>query len=293
MLTRIIFILFYLLHFLPLPVLHLLAYPLGYLAYFTLSKRRRIGMINLRLCFPEKSQRERQSMLRANFYHMAAMLLEYSFCWYASAQRIKRYVHIEGEEYLYQATKHHQHVLLLCPHFCAFELSALRLNLHYSLISIFTGQKNPVWNQRLYDGRTRFDVLHHVHLIRRNEKIISIIHLLKNSSALFLYLPDQDFGRKDSIFVPFFGVPTATTTGVSRLSNLTKRHVIPMIPIRHFGRLQIKIFPPCERFPTTDISADTTRINQLIEYLIRQHPTQYFWLHQRFKTRPPGEKSVY
>ena len=161
------------------------------------------------------------------------------------------------------------------------------------MISIFTGQKNPVWNQRLYDGRTRFDVLHHVHLIRRNEKIISIIHLLKNSLALFLYLPDQDFGRKDSIFVPFFGVPTATTTGVSRLSNLTKRHVIPMIPIRHFGRLQIKIFPPCERFPTTDISADTTRINQLIEYLIRQHPTQYFWLHQRFKTRPPGEKSVY
>ena len=232
-------------------------------------------------------------MLYTNFYHMAAMFLEYSFCWYASAQRIKRYVHVEGEEYLYQAAKCHQHVLLLCPHFCAFELSALRLNLHHPLISIFTRQKDPVWNQRLYDGRTRFNTLHHVHLIRRNEKIISIIHLLKNSSALFLYLPDQDFGRKDSIFVPFFGIPTATTTGVSRLSCLTKRHVIPMISIRHFGRLQIKIFPPCEHFPTTDISADTTRINQLIEHLIRQHPTQYFWLHQRFKTRPLGEKSVY
>lgn len=283
----------YCIHFLPYGVIKILARPVGFLAYVLLKERRQVGKINLALAFPQKSTYERQLLLQKNFYHLALMFLEYSLCWFAREKRIKRIVRIENIEILQDLSAQGQHVLLLYPHFYALELGALRLNLMYPIISLFTGQKDPVLTKALYKGRTRFNSLHRVHLIHRNQKLISILHLLKENSAPFLYLPDQDFGRKDSIFVPFFSIPTATTTGVSRLSRLTERTVVPLTAIRDKKGIILKVYPPLENFPSEDSTLDTIRINTLIEELITPHPTQYFWLHKRFKTRPEGEIPVY
>lgn len=290
---RLLNLFLYCIHFLPYGLTRILAFPVGWLAYALLKERRQVGKINLALAFPQKSEQERQLLLRENFYHLALMFLEYSLCWFAREKRIKKIVQIENIEILQGVMRSGQHVLLLYPHFYALELGALRLNLAYPIISLFTGQKDPALTKALYKGRTRFNNLHPVHLIHRNRKLISILQLLKKNPAPFLYLPDQDFGRQDSIFIPFFSIPTATTTGVSRLSRLTERTVVPVAAIRDKKGIVLKVYPPLENFPTADSTLDTIRINELIEQLIILHPAQYFWLHKRFKTRPEGETPVY
>ncbi|MBN3859090.1 lipid A biosynthesis lauroyl acyltransferase [Neisseriaceae bacterium PsAf] len=290
---KLILFLFYLLHFLPIPILHAMAWVVGNLAYFFAKKRRKIGQTNLKLCFPEKSSLERNRILKKNFYHISCMLLEYTICWYSNPERIKRLVDFENFEILQTLCQDDIHLIILYPHFYALELGALRLNLEYPIISVFTGQKDPQINQKMYQGRTRFNDINAVNLIRRNDKIISIIHLLKESSALFLYLPDQDFGKKDSVFVPFFNISTATTTGVSRISQLTNRKVLPIIPIRHGNKITLKILPLMNSIPSSKVLEDTKEVNLLIENVVREYPEQYFWLHKRFKTRPDNENSVY
>ncbi|QRN41572.1 MAG: lipid A biosynthesis lauroyl acyltransferase [Neisseriaceae bacterium] len=290
---KLILLLFYLLHFLPISVLHAMAWIIGNLAYCFAKKRRKIGQINLALCFPEQSSLERKRILKKNFYHIACMLLEYSICWYSHPKRIKKLVNFENFEILQNLCKDNIQLTILYPHFCALELGALRLNLEYPIISVFTEQKDPQINQQIYKGRIRFNNINSVHLICRNNKIISIIHQLKESTALFLYLPDQDFGRKDSVFVPFFNIPTATTTGVSRISQITNRKVLPVIPIRHGNKITLKVLPLINSIPSCNAIEDTKEISLLIERVIREHPEQYFWLHKRFKTRPNNENSVY
>ncbi|MGN6964667.1 LpxL/LpxP family acyltransferase, partial [Neisseria sp. P0016.S002] len=106
--------------------------------------------------------------------------------------------------------------------------------------------------------------------------------------------PDQDFGRNDSIFVNFFGIQTATITGLSRIAGMTKAKIIPAIPTRETDNtVTLRFHPAWDNFPTENVEADTQRMNDFIEERVREHPEQYFWLHKRFKTRPEGESSFY
>ena len=110
----------------------------------------------------------------------------------------------------------------------------------------------------------------------------------------FLYLPDQDFGARDSVFVPFFGVPTATITGMSRIARLTRARVVPVIPRRiSAAQYELECFPAWDDFPSGDETEDARRMNAFIEERVREQPEQYFWLHKRFKTRPEGEPPFY
>ena len=122
----------------------------------------------------------------------------------------------------------------------------------------------------------------------------AIIKQLKKSDAPFLYLPDQDFGRKDSVFVRFFGIQTATIAGLSRIAALTGAKVIPAIPTRQAdGTVELRFYPAWENFPTNSPEADAQRMNDFIEARVREQPEQYYWLHKRFKTRPEGEAEFY
>jgi KDO2-lipid IV(A) lauroyltransferase len=110
---------------------------------------------------------------------------------------------------------------------------------------------------------------------------------------MFYFLPDMDFGPRDAIFVPFFGVPAATVTALGRLAKLSGASVVPVITVQHPTSYELVIHSPWENFPTGDIEADVRRMNAFIEDRVREHPEQYFWAHKRFKTRPPGEPSPY
>ncbi|WP_037585576.1 lipid A biosynthesis lauroyl acyltransferase [Stenoxybacter acetivorans] len=289
--TKLAFFFLYCLHFLPLRLIHLLAQGLGRLAYYAVTPRRKIGLTNLGLCFPEWTEKQRRNLLKQHFIHMAMLVLEYGVYWYGSATRLKKMVRYQDKHHLDDALNNGEKVILLYPHFTAFEAAVYALNQDVPLISMYSHQKNPTLDAQILKGRHRY---HNVFLLGRNDGLRAIIKQIKASAAPFLYLPDQDFGRKESIFVHFFGIPTATITGLSRIAALTGAKIIPAIPMRHAdGLVTLRFYPPWDAFPSKDAAADTQRMNDFIEARIREMPAQYYWLHKRFKTRPEGEHSFY
>lgn len=288
---KIAFLLLYMLHFLPVKIIHGFARFVGWGAYHLAKGRRKVGQINLKLCFPDWTDKQRDQLLRANFYHMAAFFLEYSVCWYGSDKRLAGLVTYQNKHYLDEALARGEHVILLYPHFNAFEMGVYKLNQDVPLISMYSHQKNKAVDDAIYKHRHRYN---NVHIVSRQEGFRSLIKKIKqHPEAPFLYLPDQDFGPKDSIFVNFFGVKTATITGLNRLARLGKATVIPLIPVRDKDRFRLEFHPPLANFPSDDEVLDTQRMNDFIEAQVRRYPEQYFWLHKRFKTRPEGEKRFY
>jgi KDO2-lipid IV(A) lauroyltransferase len=128
-------------------------------------------------------------------------------------------------------------------------------------------------------------------LARKDVK--GMIQRLKDGDALG-YLPDQDFGRKRSIFVPFFGVQTATITMTSKLVEASDAQILPISAYRkgESNEYVLIIHSPMT-FSNVDEEADALVWTHWLENCIKQHPEQYLWFHKRFKTRPPGEPSIY
>lgn len=276
---------------LPHGVLQSLAKIIGWLCYYLVVPRTKVGLTNLAACFPEKTPAERRALLKQHYYHMALLLLEYGRYWYGDAVMLKNAVDYQDKHYLDNALANGENVIVLYPHFTAFEAAVYALNQEIPLISVYSHQKNAQLDVQILQGRHRYD---NVFLIGRTEGLRSIIKQIKQTKAPFLYLPDQDFGAKDSVFVPFFGVPTATITGLSRIAKLTQASVIPAIPTRQAdGRVILRFYPKWENFPSEDVIADAERMNAFIEARVCEQPEQYFWLHKRFKTRPEGEPPFY
>ena len=285
--TRILLAVLWLLHWLPLPLLAALGRGLGLLLYALVRERRRITLINLGLCFPQRSDAEKSALARRHFAVLGRSLLELGLWWWASPERIKRLVRLEGEEHL-QA---HQGkpVILLAPHFVALDAGGARLNIDYAMVSIYARAKNRVFDGALRRGRERFGKLQ---LVARTDGVAKVLRPLRAGTP-FYYLPDMDYGRHDAVFVPFFGYPAATITGLSRLAKISGAVVLPVITRMVDGHYVTRIGEAWTDFPTDDVTADTRRMNAYLETEIMKSPEQYYWLHKRFKTRPRGEKGVY
>jgi KDO2-lipid IV(A) lauroyltransferase len=218
---------------------------------------------------------------------LATALLDYSILWFAPEHVIKRFIRVEGYAH-YRAVKD-KAIILLAPHFIGLDMGGLRYSLEHQGISVYSNQKNKGIGRLLLRGRARFTK---PILLSRQDGIRAIIRALKQKIA-FYYLPDQDFGPKDSIFVPFFNVTTATIPGLSRIARLGEAVVIPAVTRREGKHYVLQYYPAWENFPSQDIYADTERMNRFIEERIHEMPAQYFWLHKRFKTRPAGEATFY
>lgn len=180
-------------------------------------------------------------------------------------------------------------MIMLCPHFVGLDAAATRLSMDVLACSVYSSQKNAVINRLLYRGRTRFNK---TILLSRQDGMRKIVKALKDGYPFF-YLPDQDFGPKESIFVPFFGVQAATIPALSRLVRLTGARVVPVIVFQVADGYEVEVQAPWENFPGASIEADTEYMNRFIESQVLRMPEQYFWLHKRFKTRPPGEQRFY
>ncbi|MBL8413224.1 MAG: lysophospholipid acyltransferase family protein [Propionivibrio sp.] len=283
--------LLWLLHLLPLPVLAIIGRGLGQLFYYIARRRRKIALVNLALCFPELGEHERKQLARSNFQAIGRSLLERSILWWGSQERISRLIKVVGEEKLYVLHKAARPIILLVPHFVGLDAAGVAIAMRYNSVSIYAAQKNEVFDRLLYKGRQRFgDQL----LLSRQDGARATVKAMK-SGRPFFYLPDLNFRRRDSIFVPFFGVQTATITGLSRLSRAAGAAVVPCIARMLPGGegYRVEIGDAWTDFPTEDVVADTARMNAWIESAIRTIPEQYYWVHRRFKTRPPGEPRFY
>jgi KDO2-lipid IV(A) lauroyltransferase len=286
---RVALAIIWLLHFLPLSVLALIGRGFGLLVYAVARDRRRVARINLRLCFPEWTEAQRRRVSRRNFQAFGRAVLERGVLWWASKERILRIVRIEGLEH-WQAVADGP-VIWLAPHFVGLDMGGTRLAAEYEAASMYSRQKDPVLDRILYHGRTRFVM---PRLVSRQEGLRPLVRVMREGVP-FYYLPDLDFGPRDSVFVPFFGVPAATITGLSRMARLARAAVVPVITRQLPGGrgYVLQFYPAWDNFPTDDPEADARRMNAFIEARVRETPEQYHWLHKRFKTRPPGEPPVY
>jgi Kdo2-lipid IVA lauroyltransferase/acyltransferase len=290
--ARVVLALVWCVHWLPMAVQNALGHGLGRLLWWIGGSRRRTALRNLALCFPERSQAERSAIARTHFGWLGRSILERGMLWYASPERLRRLIHVEGEVDF--AERHPGAVMWLVPHFLALELAGTASQLCQKrwVGSIYTTQSNPVFNQAMRRGRLRFG--QGELFSRHGERALPLVRAVKRG-AVFLNLPDMDFGLKDAEFVPFFGVPAATLLAPARMARSLKMTVQPVVAEMLPGGQgwRVRYLPPWTDFPGDDDLVATRRINAWIEQEILRNPTQYLWVHRRFKTRPDGEPSFY
>jgi KDO2-lipid IV(A) lauroyltransferase len=287
--TRIALGIIWALHFLPLAAQAVIGRALGMALYVLARERRHVALTNLRLCFPEWSAAERRRQARRHFQAFGRTIIEHGILWWSPAVRVRALVRIEGIEHWHAAAG--RPVILLAPHFVGLDMGGMRLGADYECTSVYSRQKNPVFDAVLFRGRTRFVK---PALYSRQEGIRPVVKAMRRGLP-FYYLPDMDFGSRDSVFVPFFGVPAATITGLSRIARLAGAVVVPAVTyqLRGGAGYVLRFYPAWLDFPGDDLAADARRMNAFIEERVREAPEQYFWLHKRFKTRPPGEPGFY
>ncbi|MDS4039956.1 MAG: LpxL/LpxP family Kdo(2)-lipid IV(A) lauroyl/palmitoleoyl acyltransferase [Candidatus Competibacter sp.] len=253
-------------------------------------RRRRIAAINLELCFPEWSPAERNTLLEQHFAALGIGLFETAMAWWAPDEKLRGLARVEGAEHLERALAGGKGVILLTGHFTTLELGARFITWHQSFHAMYRSHKNPLYEivmRRERERRSRFPPLPH-------EDLRGLLRAFRKGRAVW-YAPDQNHGRRNSVFVPFFGIPACTITATSRLAALSGAAVVPYFPRRLAGTAgyEVVILPALEHFPGGDVTADTCRINELLEHYVRRAPDQYLWVHRRFKTRPLGSPSVY
>ncbi len=277
-----------LIHALPFRLQLVIGAALGGLAGPLLSSRRRIIAINLRLCLPELSETERTQLLKRHIRALGMAMPETAMSWWASNERLARMGEVRGVEHLHKALAAGRGVILMTGHFTTMELAAHILFQHAEFDAMYKAMKNKLMNAVVEQARkTRGNA------VFRRDDVRAMLRSLKQGHAVW-FGPDQDYGRRHSVFAKFFGVTAATITSTARFAAMSGAAVVPFFPRRlPEGRYLIEVLPPLEGFPSGDDVADAQRINDLIEAAARSAPDQYFWIHRRFKTRPEGETSPY
>jgi len=280
---------FWLIHFLPFRVIVAIGNGLGMLAYFFAAERRRVGDINLKLCFPDMGEEARKKLLRAHFKMFMRGLIERSILWWSSAERISSLIRVEGVEH-FDAIKGKPSILLT-PHFVGMDAGGQWVAQHTDTVCMYANQKNMYLTDLLLKKRARF---RNQRLFSRQQGLRPILKGMREGCP-FIYPPDQDQGIKDGAFIPFFGVPAATMTSLPRIAQMTGGKVVPSITrVLPGGEGYVLTFYPAwDNYPSGDDIADARRMNAFIEDRIREMPEQYFWLHKRFKTRPEGDAKYY
>lgn len=274
---------------LPLPLVRGLGAGFGHLLYVLARPRRHVVDVNLRLCFPAKSEAERRRIARRTFVYVAQAWLDRSWLWHAPPEVIDRRVRIVGA--LDEIDVGNDPTILFAPHFYGLDAAATALTKHNPKPSttIYTTQRDPMVDEWTRQGRTRFG---NVTVLHRVDGIKEIVAGLRKGGVLYL-LPDMDFGPTNSIFVPFYGVPAATVPSLSRFARLARAKVVTVVSRIVPDGYEIEVLPAWTDFPTADAEADTALVNQRLQALIDTMPDQYYWVHRRFKTRPPGTPKLY
>ncbi|CAG8867433.1 Lipid A biosynthesis lauroyltransferase [Pseudomonas fluorescens] len=264
---------------------------LGALMFRVAGERRRVAARNLELCFPELSYDERQRLLKENFASTGIAFFEMAMSWWWPQARLAKLAHIEGIEHLQAAQRQGQGAILMAVHFTTLEIGAALLGQRHTIDGMYREHGNPLFDFIQRSGRERHNL---DSLAVEREDVRGMLKLLRNGRAIW-YAPDQDYGAKQSVFVPLFGIPAATVTATTKFARLGRAQVIPFTQRRleDGSGYRLVVHPPLVDFPGESEEADCLRINQWVESVLRECPEQYLWAHRRFKSRPPGEPKLY
>ncbi len=277
-----------LLAILPLSWVRGLGWLLGSLLFYVIRSRRRIAEINLTLCFPEHSRQQIRRLARKNFIYFMQALLDRGWLWHGSSAVTLRRLKISGAV---EQLQNNEPVVLFVPHFVGLDAgnTAFTQQIPRKLITIYTNQANKTIDAWILQRRARFG---NVRLFGRIAGVKEIVAALRSGEMLGI-LPDMDFGPEESIVVPFYGIPTYTVPSLHRFTRLGKAKLVPVLNKMTKYGYEVNILPAWDNFPSDNMEADTARMNNELETYIATMPAQYFWVHKRFKNRPPGEQSVY
>lgn len=260
---------------------------IGALAFRLVPDRRDAARINLALCFPDLSEAQRAALLRASFTDLGIGLFEFLRAWWGSIAPMRREVRIEGLERLRALQAQGRGVLLISGHFMTLELCGRLLCDHVPLAGMYRRHRNPVFEWAVMRGRLRYAVA-----MFNNDELRGAVRHLKRGGVLW-YAPDQDMRGKETVFAPFFGIPASTITASHQLARLTGCAVVPFFHRRDGDRYVMRIAEPLDAFPSGGATGDSARINAAIEAMVREAPSQYLWIHRRFKRQPEGAGSPY
>jgi len=272
----------------PLPAIVFTGSLLGSLIYYAMPKRRRIGEINIGFAFPDYSEKQIKALNKTAIKNIGVAAFELALSWWEN-KKIMGWCEIDGLENLKQAQEQGRGVIILTAHFTCLEIGGPVLNHHVPFQVMYKRAHNKLFDafMKYHRGRLYKAVVDH-------HKPITLIKGLKKGYAAW-YAPDQDFGGKDSVFVPFFGVNATALTAPARFSKITGSPVVPYYIQRKSGGkgYKLTILPALKDFPKNEAEEDAKVINQTLENMIMQNPQQYLWVHKRYKNRPEGEPAIY
>jgi len=260
---------------------------LGLIMLYFAHERRHICEVNLRLCYPELSDTLLNQLIRKTFISNGIGLIEVAIAWHRQPRDFLDRVTTSGLENVNSAIAQGKGVMLICAHFSTIEIGAFLSTLFFEMHATYRPNKNALFDAAMYNGRAR----HHPKIIDRKD-IRSAMRSLKEGHILW-YAPDQDYGPKHSVFVPFFGVEAATITATSRFASFNNSAVIFFSHYRNDddSGYHLHFSSQLENYPIGDLERDAITINKLIENAIRKQPDQYLWLHKRFKTQTGGKSA--
>ncbi len=276
-----------------MPLWYLRAWGLfgGWVLYLVAGRRRHVTWVNLKLCFPQLSEKERRKIVRRIFVHFVQSWLDRAWIWYGTSQQMSSRIQTSGEGLSFLTSTQTPYILF-APHFMGLDVAPYALGEYVSrdLASIYTPQKNIFLDKWIRQARQRADKKRR--LFQRSDGVRVVLSAISEGTLLYL-LPDMSFGLSGAVFVPFYGVSAATLSALSRLSRLTQAQVVPVLTRLTSTGYTVAVGVPWMCFPSDSIEGDTRRMNHVLEGYISTMVDQYYWVHRRFKDRPPGTSSVY
>jgi len=273
---------------LPLAWVRALGWLLGWVLYAVVGARRRVVQTNLRLCFPQLDAVELRALSRRVFVRFAQAWLDRGWLWHGAPTMVRSRLRVTGAV---GALEGADPVVIFAPHFVGLDAgwTALTQQLPRRFTTIYTDQSSEVADAWILQGRQRFGASR---LFGRADGVKTIVATLRQGEPLYL-LPDMNFGPQESLFVPFYGVPAATVPSLARFARLGRAKVVPVVTRMTPQGYEVQVLPAWSGFPTDDLQADTALMNARLQSYIDAMPEQYYWVHKRFKDRPPGEPEFY
>ena len=283
---------------LPLAWVRALGWLLGWVLYGAVASRRHVVWTNLRLCFPDWPHSKLRLVSQQTFVHFAQAWLDRGWLWHGSEYVVRQRLRITGAT---DALQGEGPVVIFAPHFVGLDAgwtaltqqiaslpqAAVGQGHHFS--TLYSHQSNLQVDAWVLAGRKRFG---NPRMFDRFAGPKPLVTSLREGGLLYL-LPDMNYGLQESVFVPFYGVPAATVTSLSRLARLGRARIVPVVTRMTPNGYDVQVMPTWTDMPTGDVTGDTLLMNQRLESYINAMPAQYYWVHKRFKDRPAGTPSVY
>lgn len=280
---------------LPRPLARAVGIVLGQTIYLLHGKLRRVGMRNLALVFPKKSVGERRRIVRHVFTSLGRQFAEVCLFPRYTRENVNRTVTYDGYENFDRASQRGKGVLFLTGHIGGWELSAFAHSLYgHPLHFVMRPLDNPYLDALV----RRYRTMHGNTPILKHDPARELLRAMKAGATVGILI-DTNMTPPEGVFVDFFGIPACTASGLARIALRTDAAVVPGFtiwdPVLRKYRLRFDPAVPLIRTGNNDadIVANTAKFTKVIEEVVRRYPDQWLWVHRRWKTRPPGQPSLY